>query len=219
MKRIISSVFFTIVLIHFSTVSHTQNFVAGPKLGIAFTQVDGDSYAGFHKVGLNLGGFVYRSISKNERWDLQFEIEYIQKGSRKYPDVEMGDYTEYKISLNYIQFPLFLRFNANHFSFEGGVSIGALLSTEELSDGAEIPEDVRIPFKTMEYASIFSVNYHFTKKLWLNARYSYSFARIRIPYNGEIPVYDPHWDLRRPGQYNNLMVFSLYYAFGKDLKL
>jgi len=205
MKRIIRSVFFTIVLIQFGTISRAQNFVAGPKLGVAFTQVDGDSYAGFHKVGINIGGFVSRSISKNDKWDLQFD--------------EMGDYSDYKISLNYIQFPIFLRFNANHFSFEGGMSIGTLLSDEELSDGAEIPEEDKIPFKTMEYASIFSVNYHFTKKLWINARYSYSFARIRVPYNGEIPVYDPHWDLRKPGQYNNLMVFSLYYAIGRNIKL
>ncbi len=218
MNSIIRNLFLAVVLSLLTTVTHSQNFVAGPKLGVAFTQVDGDSFAGFNKVGLNVGGFVYRSISKNERWDMQFEIEYIQKGSRKYPDVEIGDYSDYKISLNYIQFPIFLRFNANHFSFEAGVSIGTLLSAEELSDGAEIPVDDQVPFKSMEYASIFSVNYHFNNRLWINARYSYSIARIRVPYNGEIPVYPPHWDLRKPGQYNNLMVFSLYYTFTKNQK-
>ncbi len=219
MKIALESIILTTALVLLSTISYTQNFVAGPKLGVAFTQVDGDSYAGFNKAGLNVGGFVYRSISKDEKWGLQFEIEYIQKGSRKYPNVEMGDYREYKISLNYIQFPVFLRFNTKRFSFETGISIGTLLSADELSEGAKIPEENRVPFKTMEYATIFSVSYHFTDRLWINARYSYSIARVRVPYNGEIPVYDPHWDSRKPGQYNDLMVFSLYYAFGRNFKL
>ena len=217
MKTIIRAFFLTTVLILVTTISHGQKFVAGPKLGIAFTQVDGDFYEGFHKVGLNLGGFVYRTISKNERWDLQFEIEYIQKGSRKSPNAETGDYADYKMSLNYIQFPIFVRYNIEHFSFEGGISIGTLLSSEEYYEGSEYTQDDH-PFKTMEYASIFSVNYHFNKKLWINARYSYSIARIRVPYNGEIDVYPPRWSFQKPGQYNHIMVFSLYYAIGGNTK-
>ncbi len=216
MKLIIRNLSFATILILISTISLAQSFVAGPKAGVAFTQVDGDSYAGFHKIGLNLGGFVYRTISKNERWDLQFEIEYIQKGSRKTPDAEIGDYADYKMSLDYIQFPIFVRYKVSHFSFEGGISIGTLLSSEELYERVEIPSEDQVPFKTMEYASIFSVNYHFTKQLWINARYSYSIARIRVPYGGEIPVYPPHWDLQKPGQYNNIMVFSLYYSFARN---
>ncbi|NPA36887.1 MAG: PorT family protein [Chlorobi bacterium] len=208
------------VFLYFVPATYSQKFIGGPKAGIAFTQVDGDFYGGFHKAGVNLGAFVYRTISKNQKWDLQFEIEYIQKGSRETPDPENGLYTDYKMSLNYIQIPVFARYNARHLSFEAGVSVGTLFSSTEYTDGVEIPEEDQVPFKSMELAALTSINYHFNPKLWLNARFSYSLTRIRVPYNGEIPVYDPDpWDLQKPGQYNNVIVFSFYYAFGGNHKL
>jgi len=208
----------TLLFLLISTSAFAQKFIGGPKAGVTFTQVDGDFYKGFNKVGINLGAFVYRTISQNEKWDLQFEIEYVQKGSRKYPDLEAGDYVDYKMALNYMQIPVFARFRAKHVSFEGGISIGTLIASKEYSDGSEISPEDQVPFKNMEFAGLFSINYHFNPRLWLNARYSYSFARIREPYNGEIPVYDPDpWDLQKPGQYNNVMVFSLYYSFAKNL--
>jgi hypothetical protein len=204
----------------FTSAVFSQKFIGGPKLGIAFTQVDGDFYGGYHKVGVDFGGFVYRTIGKNQKWDLQFEIEYVQKGSRETPDPENGTYTDYKMALNYLQIPIFARFNARHLSFEAGLSLGTLFSSKEFTDGEEIPVEDQVPFKNMEFAVLAGINYHFNPKLWFNARFSYSLARIREPYNGDIPVYDPDpWDLQKPGQYNNVMVFSFYYAFGGDHKL
>jgi len=199
------------------TAGFSQKFYGGPKAGIDFTQVDGDSYRGYHKVGMDLGGFVYRSFGKKDQWDLQFEIEYIQKGSRKTPDYETGDETDYKLNLNYIQIPLIARYNMRHVSMEAGISIGTLISSKEIYNGTEGGN----PFKPMEYAMILGINYHFNPKLWLNARYTFSLARIRDPYNGEIPVERPPdvWRIRKPGQFNNVLVFSLYYAFGGQHKL
>lgn len=209
----------TIVTISLLLLSHinlsAQDFVAGPKTGISFTQVDGDSYAGFNKIGFNLGGFVYRRLSK--RWDVQFEIEYLQKGSKKTPDVEKGDYNDYQMNLGYIQFPVLARYKIKKFSLEGGLSIGALIHEQEWVEGAEIPEDKKVSFQTMEYATIFGFNYNITDRLWVNARYSYSINRIRIPYDGDIPIYNPHWDKRKPGQYNDIIVVSVYYALNKLL--
>ena len=212
LQILLPTIFFTTSINSFS-----QNFYAGPKGGIAFTQVDGDGYGGYHKVGVNFGAFVYRQLDKNNHWDLQFEIEYLQKGSRKTPDYEMGDYTDYKLRLNYLQIPIIARYNIRHVSLEAGGAIGILISSKEIMDEVEGGN----PFKTMEYAIIFGINYHFTTKLWINGRYSVSLARIREPYNGDIPIYDPNdlWDLRRPGQYNNILVVSIYYAFNGKHKL
>ena len=200
---------FTLILIYTACYISAQDFFAGPVLGASFTQVDGDSYAGFNKAGLKVGGFVGRSLS--DLWDVQMEIIYIQKGSRKTPDVKKGDYADYSIQLDYIQFPLIARYKLNKFSFEGGASYGVLLNSVEKVNGDLIPEDSRVPFQKNELASIFSVNYQITDRLKINARYSYSLYRIRIPYNGEIPIYDPYWDRRKPGQYNHVVNFSFYY--------
>ncbi len=206
-----------ILLFLFSTTVLSQNFHAGPKVGVDFSQVDGDGYGGYHKAGLNLGAFVYRTIGKKQHWDLQFEIEYIQKGSRKTPNYDTGDLNDYKLTLNYIQMPLIARYNMRHVSLEGGLSLGTLLSSKEIFNDTEGGN----PFKSMEFAMILGINYHFNPKLWINGRYTVSLARVREPYNGEIPVYDPNdlWDCRKPGQYNNVLVVSLYYAFGGQHKL
>jgi hypothetical protein len=200
---------------YFSNSILSQDFVAGPKFGVAFTQVDGDTYKGFNKAGLNFGGFVYRPL--NEKWNLQFEIEYMQKGSRKTPLVEENDYTDYKMDLHYLQFPVFARYKLKVFSFEAGLSIGTLISETEFYDGSEISEEDKVPFKNSELATLFSVNYHFNKRTWVNVRFSYSINRIRVPYGGEVPIYPPQWDLRKPGQYNNVIAVSVNHALTRIL--
>ncbi|MCU4174686.1 porin family protein [Carboxylicivirga sp. N1Y90] len=190
-----------------------QEFRAGPLAGIGFSQVDGDAFAGYQKIGLNIGGFVSRSIAKD--WDLQLDIAYIQKGSKVTPDVEKGKYDEYEIDLHYINFPLVARYQYKQFSFEGGLAIAVLFADDEIQNGQSIKGNDGVPpFQTIEYSTVFGVNYHFSERLWVNARMLYSLNRIRIPYNGEIPIYDPkpHWLSRKPGQYNNNIVFSMYYA-------
>lgn len=191
----------------------SQEFYAGPMAGAAFNQVDGDRYAGYHRVGVVLGGFVGRELWKN--WNAQLEIQYIQKGSRKYADVEAGDDRDYSIKLDYVQFPLLMQYKRKTMSFEAGISIGSLLGYEELVNFDEIPKNDQVPFKTLEVASILGVNYYITPNFWINGRMSYSLFPIREPYDGSIPVYDPHWDLQKPGQYNNVISLALYYNLFK----
>lgn len=207
----------TLLLIVFCPVSWSQDFVAGPLVGASFSQVDGDFHAGYHKPGINVGGFVYRKLT--DRWDVQMEITYIQKGSRKKPDYDIGDLVDYEINLQYMQIPLLGKFHYKSFSAEAGISIGTLLASEELRDGAPVPGNDVVSFKDIEYATLFGLNYHINKRLWVNARLSYSLNRIRIPYDGEIDIYEPtrHWFSRRTGQYNNNVIISVYYALNRIL--
>jgi hypothetical protein len=213
---------FLILLFAFSTLlSSAQEFRAGPLLGMSFSQVDGDNFAGYNKVGINLGTFVSRQIS--EKWDLQFDIAYIQKGSREAPDPEKGKYDDYKIALSYIQIPVVGRYRYKQFSGEAGISIGVLLNDEEEIDGrpiGDIPSHSIVPFKDTEWAPVFGLNYHITDHLWINARWLYSINRIRIPYDGDIDIYNPrpHWISRKPGQYNNNFVITAYYSINKLLQ-
>ncbi|MCU4155189.1 PorT family protein [Carboxylicivirga sp. A043] len=200
--------------------STAQEFRAGPLLGMSFSQVDGDSFVGYNKVGLNLGAFVSRQIS--EQWDIQLDIAYIQKGSHEPQDAEKRIF-EYKIALSYIQFPLVARYRYKQFSGEAGISVGALLNSEEEYDGIPVDEDDNfnpIPFQNVEWATVFGLNYHITDRLWINARWLYSINRIRIPYDGDIDIYNPrpHWISRKPGQYNNNFVVTAYYSFNKLLQ-
>lgn len=198
-----------IFLVMMTSQLHSQEFYAGPLAGGAFTQVDGDRYAGYHRVGPVLGGFVGREIWPH--WNAQMEIQYIQKGSRKYADVEAGDDRDYSIQLDYIQFPLLMQYTRKSLSFEVGISIASLLGFAEEAYFEAIPTDDQVPFKNIELATLLGINYHFTRNFWINGRMSYSVLPIREPYGGSIPVYDPHWDLQKPGQYNNVITIALYY--------
>lgn len=212
MKQILFTFFVFLTI----TSIQSQDFRAGFVGGANMSQVDGDFYAGYNKIGLNIGGFVSRQIAPS--LDLQFDIAYIQKGSRRAPDIEKGQYDDYEIDLGYIQFPVVVRYYYKQISFEAGLSIGTLLHDDEFLDEQSIKGLEGVPpFKTMEYATVFGFNYHINKRFWINARMLYSLNRIRIPYNGDIPIYDPkkHWLSRKPGQYNNNIVFSVYYAINK----
>ncbi len=114
--------------------------------------------------------------------------------------------------------PLVLRWYYHQFSFEGGLGVGVLIASNEFKDGISIKDmDEVTPFKTMELSTVIGANYHFSDRLWINARLLYSLNRIRRPFDDEENVYNPrpHWLSRKPGQYNNNLVISVYYAFNK----
>jgi hypothetical protein len=202
--------FIVVALLAFFTKGmKAQDFYAGPLLGASFSQIDGDSYRGYNKLGLVLGGFVGRELS--DHWKTQLEIVYIQKGSSATPDVEAGDYSDYKVDLRYIQFPLTMQLTTGLFSFEGGLSYGRLLNYYEEVYGAPIADEDQVPFKNSEWSTIFGFSYHITEQFLVNVRFNYSLFRVREPYDGDIPVYDAHWDFRKPGQYNHVVSMSFYY--------
>ena len=49
-----------------------KTFYGGLIAGTNFSQVDGDNFAGYHKVGFNLGGIVYTKL--DEHLSLSMEV-------------------------------------------------------------------------------------------------------------------------------------------------
>ena len=98
--RILFFCFFLLLL----TQSKAQYFDAGVSFGIVGSQVDGDSYGGYNKLGFAANLWVSRSISK--KWNATFGIGYIQKGSVKPKNISKNDYSYYKMALQYIEVPI-----------------------------------------------------------------------------------------------------------------
>ena len=127
---------YTILLIVLSSVltASSQQFHGGVTGGIAGTQVAGDTYSGYNKAGIFLGGYV--SIDVGEKSALQMELTYFQKGSRENPREKNG-YQSYILRVNYIEMPLLYQYKAGKFIIEGGPSAGFLLGYYE-----EVNQDV-----------------------------------------------------------------------------
>jgi hypothetical protein len=178
-----------------------NKFNAGIIAGITTTQVHGDTYEGYDKLGLSAGGFVNRAI--NEKFSLQLELLYTQKGSKHNPDPDNFDFSFYEMSLSYAEIPLLLRF---HFRpkliAEAGISYGRLLSSEE-EDAIGILYDQQ-PFKKSEYSVHGGFEMTVYRNLKANFRFEHSIISIR--FNSIITGYYSYG-----GQFNNVIHFMLRY--------
>jgi hypothetical protein len=181
------------------TTAYSQDFNANIYGGLSATQLDGDTYSGFNKAGLIIGGNIYRYF--NKKWNWQMGLRYVQKGS-KYSNTKTSKY--YKCQLHYLEVPLII--NYKHFkkvSFDAGISLGYLIKALEDKDGYGLI-DATPPFNNFEFASIIGVNYHFTDKLSVGAHISYSLMAIRAYSSGYSTFMDG-------GQHNSSIYFALYY--------
>ncbi len=179
-----------------------QGFKAGLMLGLATTQVDGDGYAGYDKPGLTAGAFVNRSFG--DRWSGEMEIYYVEKGSRHTPKPDYGDYTFFKMSLNYVEVPLLIRTQMGKFLFDGGPSLAFLLNYGV--EDANGPEEIQTPFKQIDFCSNIGVSYQLLSKLSLNWRFQYSMIPIRT-----MADLNSYRGLRK--QWNDVLSFTLHYQF------
>jgi hypothetical protein len=190
------------LLLSFS--AHSQRFNGGMLLGIAGTQVAGDTYSGFHKAGLFAGGFVNLQISP--RSIFQMELEFFMKGSRQNPQPDKNEYDVYIFRANYVEMPLLYQFVINEkFQVEVGPSLGFFTNYyEELND----QPITKNPPARVSYQINVGLYVALTQKLKVNIRTNNSFLNIRSD-NATGDVYR----IFDYGQYNDCLVLSLFYQF------
>lgn len=195
-------VFISLILIY--NFSFSQEFKAGILGGFVASQVDGDFWAGYNKPGVELGGFVSRKFS--DRFSGLMEIKLIQKGSRKVPNYDRGDYTYYKLSLNYIEVPVIFQYHfKKRFIAEAGTGMAYLFLS--LEDKDAVGWDSPYPaFNKFELPYFLGIHYKLSDKLTANFRYSYSVTPIRNHPGNQTYYFNK-------GQYNNLISAVLYYRF------
>lgn len=187
-----------------------QTFRAGLTLGVNGCQIHGDNDWGYHKTGLNAGGFVCTDPSK--KWYGQMEIVYSQKGSRKLSNPDIGDYVTFKYQLNYVEVPFLLRYNAGKIFFEAGETAGFLFKAREWDTNGEVtPPD----FRKFETAFIVGLGYVFNDHMQLGMRTTNSLAPVL---KFATPAYYGRFipDLFNHGMYNNLLTLSFNYRLGGE---
>jgi hypothetical protein len=187
-------------------------FSGGLILGANFSQIDGDTYYGFHKIGLNTGGVVY--VHFTQKIGASLEFIYSQKGSRGESVSEspsIGTYVaKYFMNVNYVEVPLTFHVIAHDLDFEAGVSYAYLIKSKEWiqADYPVIIDPVLNRFNTTDLDYVFGIGRKLYKKLYGNIRYQYSITSIRPNYR--IPL---DFGYGNQGQWNNLFCFRLMYFF------
>ncbi len=199
-KVILSTAFFLFL----SQISFSQRFKSGIMAGFTTSQVSGDQLQGFDKSGFEFGGLVATPLS--QKFDLSFQIVFIQKGSKKPFNPEI-DFEFYKMSLSYIEVPLLLRYvYSKRIQFEAGPALGRLISSKEEDAAGEILAPKA--FKKYELSVMLGMSYMLFNNFYLNLQGSNSVLPIRDP---------PKFAGVRINryQYNSVLMFSFRYIFNK----
>lgn len=156
-----------------------QSFNAGLFAGATASQVDGDKYYGYHKLGLTAGAYVNLPVS--EHFALQMELKYTQMGAKSsIKEAELPTYGQYKLVLHYAEIPLMLRYDFGHFTvygrsldfltLEAGISLDFLLKHRGEMDYATQY------WKLNFFSATGNIGAHFTltDRLGIGVRWMYS---------------------------------------------
>ena len=115
----------------------TNTFLLGARGGISATQVAGDGWGGFDKLGFFAG--LSTEYAWTEKAGFETGIQFIMKGSRKNARPDDGDFLSYKLNLNYVEVPLLYKYYQDRLHFDLGLGAAFLLSSEEIDqDGIEL---------------------------------------------------------------------------------
>jgi hypothetical protein len=197
-----------LVLIFLPCAGFTQTFNGGILAGGLVSQVDGDTWVGYHKVGYLAGGFVSLRLSPHSSF--QMELEYIQKGARHNPDPDNSSDQLYLFRLHYIEIPVLYQFSfANRLSFEAGPALDVLLGYYEEQDGIADPPTEPVRKETL--SGILGASVYITDHLKANLRLNYSLISLR---NSSAPYPASYRKIFfEYGQYNNVLSLSLSWYF------
>lgn len=153
-----------------------QGFGGGLYGGISTSQVTGDNIGGFNKAGGWGGAFTdYRFTPRSA---LQFELSFIQKGSRQAPTVKNNGVL-YVNNQNYLELPILYRwYGIKNMSIEMGTQFGYLINAIERDNNGEIRG--AIPHRQVEWSAAAGLSYYFWKgKIEVNARYANSILSMK----------------------------------------
>lgn len=188
----------------------TRPFYGGFLLGANISTVEGDTYGGYHKLGLNTGVTVYATLSPS--FLANFEILYSQKGSRgvmQKTSVYSGAFFEkYYLDLNYVEAPVVLHYvMTSQLSVGLGASYSRLLNSKEdvyTDQPISLKPEINV-FRKEDYNFLLDAGFQIGDGLFFNGRYQFSLKTIRDW--DKIPVGYGYGNL----QFNNVFSFRLLY--------
>jgi len=192
----------TLLLVISALTSVAQSFQGGLAGGLVGSQVAGDTYWGYHKLGAYAGGWI--KLAVNDRSSFQTELAYIQKGSSHNPDTLRQNFTIYRMRLGYIEMPFLYQYHLKNKAFvEVGASFALLLHSYEAMDYMEISYG---KFTLINPSFVAGIGYPITEKLGVHFRMDSSILSIRTD-----AISGARYRLFDHGQYNDCLLLFLSY--------
>lgn len=204
MKKVLYILFMTLCLLSFRTVE-AQRFIGYVAAGVNFAQIEGDDVHGFTKVRANAGLGLKLPLNERQTWSVSMELLFTQKGSYKYYKAEGAfDTTKYapelfddvdrsvpfnpmakcNISLDYLQIPVFARYEdpRTGFSFGLGFAWGRLVRAKDIYNGFLRTTSIQSRPKVYNYSdwtALVDVDIRLYKNLSLGIRWEHSLVPVR----------------------------------------
>lgn len=154
----------------------SQPFHGGLIAGFTASQVDGDSYSGYNKPGLQAGVFVSAELLP---WlDARMEIKYTSRGAREpAADDNTGSYL---LGLHYIDMPVMASLKYRNIgALELGLIPGYLFKAAGADEAGKLPNEYLVDFHKFDLGLLIGAEVSITQKFAVNIRYSYSIFSIR----------------------------------------
>ena len=170
---------------------YAQRFKGAAITGLSTNQIDGDTQAGYNKVGAYAGVFVETDFTKVI--GTKIELYYIGKGARK----EGSDY--FKTSLHYVEMPLLLTIKpVTKVQLDIGIYGSYLIDSKFEIYSGPISEDL-YEMNNFDFGGMITGTYFFKPRAGFNVRFSYSFIPVKE---------NPNW-------FNENLCFGLIFRFNK----
>ena len=180
--------------------SSAQSFESGIISGISTSQVSGDGLGGFHKIGLQLGGFVKHKIGGTTSG--QFEIYYIDKGSDQ-------PKTNFQIDLSYVETSWSIQKEYQGFIYEGGLLFGVLIDGTTY-DYYGLKDQSKSDFSKFDIGAKMALGKELMPKLFMFWELSNTIPFFPIQ---EHPAYT---SIFNKGKMNAVLCFSFRYLLGNE---
>lgn len=208
---------FTIILVLFFSLSlKSQNatqqnvFTLKPSLGFNGCQIHGDNYSGYDKFGMLLGVAVNARLK--EKSSLELGFYFSQKGSRHNPNPDKGDFSFYRVNLNYIDMPLSFRYILNpKFFITLSPSVAYLINYYENIDYVNYTGTYT--FNKFEVGLNAGLGMHLKNNFSVEVRFCNSITPIRSYGIAATGIYYPNPIARffNKGLYNNILSVLVSY--------
>ncbi len=200
MKKLFLAV---IIILVVSLQTKAQSFTGGIKAGMVVSQIAGDGFSGFNKVGLNGGFFVQYYVEPVV--SLQMELAYIQKGSAHTLDPDDPESVGYLLRMNYVELPLLVQYHLNPLVFELGLSMDFLAGQSEKINSQ--PNEQGEVWRKLNIASVIGLQYHLSEKWSASIRSINSINSIR---KESVPLNVRRYS-KKFGAFNDVIAVSLLY--------